>query len=353
MMSKNKIILTIIIIAAIILLFLPIEYPQSVKGKGKLLPYKSWVLSKGTDGRLLTSLIDNSTGRNSEFTVTQFERGDAVQFKLNENVLNENIISMGDTIGFIISNEIEKDIQKLKGELETARASLKVQISSEKESVIEAEKNKLTFAKKQLDEQTKLFERKKKLFDRQLISQQEFEADEAKYELAKINISIAEERLRSVQSGAKEEEVDFATSKINAIEKEIDVLQKRFENNNITSPINGMISRSYSTDTLLIVNDTSKYVVLLPIEWNSFSKINVEQNVEISSVNISEIGTGKINSIDNTIVNISGREFVLATALSFTKYKEIVPGLIVDYEIDCGTTTSAKYFSDFIKIIFN
>ena len=98
-----------------------------------------------------------------------------------------------------------------------------------------------------------------------------------------------------------------------------------------------MISRSYSNDTLLIVNDTSKYVVLLPIEWNNFSKISIEQNVKISSANISEIGTGKIKSIDNSIVNISGREFVVATALSFTKYNQIVPGLIVDYEIDCGS----------------
>ncbi len=353
MNNKNKIILIFTIVAIALLLFLPIEYSQYINAKGKLLPHKSWVLSKGTDGRLLTSLVDNSTGRNSEFTVTQFERGDAIQFKLNEKILRNTSVLVNDTIGFIISNEIEKDIQKLKGKLETARAFLKVQVSSEKKSIVETEKKKLEFANKQLDEQQKLFERKKKLFERQLVSAQEYEEIEAKYELAKINISIIVEKLRALQSGAKTEEINFAASKISAIEKEIDVLQKRFENNNITSPISGMISRSYSRDTLLIVNDTSKYVVLLPIEWSDSKKIRMNQTVEFSANNISEIGNGEIGIIENSVVNISGREFVVATVLSNTNLTELAPGLMVNCKVSCGTTTALDYFTNIVKTMIN
>ena len=224
MLKNRNIIFAIIILILIIFLILPIEYPRTIKSKGKLLPYKTWTLAKGTDGRLITSLNDNLTGINDGFTVTQFERGDAVQFKLKTEVISKDFISKGDTIGYVISNIIEKDIEKLKGELETAKASLNIQTSSEKESVIDAEKSKLVFAEKELDEQTKVFERKKLLFDRQLISQQEYEADEAKFELAKINVNIAKERLRTVQSGAKKEQINSAASQITPLENEIRIL---------------------------------------------------------------------------------------------------------------------------------
>lgn len=337
----------------IVFLFLPIEYPVTVASKGKLLAIKSWTLAKGTDGRLVTSLMDNSTGINNEFSVTQFERGDAVKFNLNLDVVSRNYVLEGDSIGYIISNEIEKEIEQLKGKLKVARASLNVQLSSEKESVIEAEKNKLDFAEMQLEEQTKIYNRKKLLFEKQLISQQEFEADDAKYELAKINISIAEERLRTVQSGGKKEEVSYAASRITAFENEINVLRKRFENNIIISPIGGIINRSFSSDTLLIVNDTSSYVILLPILWEEANKISKDQHVEISSNNLSETGIGKILSVDGSIKNYGGKQFVVVTVVSSSKFEGYKTGLIVDCKIYCGSTTAMGIVTDYLKPIFN
>jgi multidrug efflux pump subunit AcrA (membrane-fusion protein) len=348
-MTKNRIILIIAVLSLVIIL--PISIPVSVSSKGKLLPHYTWTLSKGANGRLLTSLNDNSTGINQEFTVTQFERGDAVQFKLNLDVIKRNEINKGDTIGYVISSEIEKDIEKLKGELETARASLSVQTSSEKESIIQAEKNKLEFAETELDEQTKVYTRKKKLFDRDLISQQEFEADEARYELAKININIAKERLRTVESGAKEEEINFASAQINAIENQILVLQKRFESNNIVAPINGLINRLFASDTLLVVNDTSKNVCLVPVEWSKINKIKIGQVVSISSIDVDEEIEGEVTFIDNSVNTINGSQYVLVTVLSNERIFQLKPGLIVECQFDCGTDTILNLFLEFIKPI--
>lgn len=348
MNKKNTTLLIIIVAILITFYFLPIEFPVSIKQKGKLLPYKTWTLAKGTDGRLITSLNDISTGLNNEFSVTQFERGDAVQFKFNLPVINDNIINQGDTVGYIISNEIEKDIQKLLGELESAKASLYVQKSSEKESIVEAEKNKLDFAEKELEEQTKIYERKKKLFERDLISKQEFEADEAKYELAKININIANERLRSVQSGVKKEEINYAELQISAIQNEINVLKKRYESNNIVVPISGIVSRTFSTDTLLVVNDISKSVIIIPVLWEDSRKIQLEQNVTISSPYSDSNILGKIVSINSTVMSNNNIQYVLVTAIADKITSDFKPGLFVDCNIECGSATAASIFTDFI-----
>jgi len=344
----------LILLSGIILLvvLIPINLPLSVTSKGKLLPLKTWTLSKGTDGRLLTSLNDNSTGISNEFSVTQFERGDAVQFKFNPNIISKSVISKGDTIGYVISSEIEKDIEKLKGELETARASLNVQASSEKESIIEAEKSKLNFAQTELEEQTKVYERKKKLFERDLISQQEFEADEARFELAKININIANERLRTVQSGAKEAEINFAATQINALENQINVLQKRFESNNIISPITGYVNGSFSSDTLLVINDSSKSVILIPVPWSESRKIKLEQEVIISSYDVDEEIQGRVFSVASDVSTINNIQYVFITAISDDKIEELKPGLFVNSEFNCGEATLLSQLLDFIKPIY-
>lgn len=332
---------------------LPIKYPTSLSSKGKILPSKSWILAKTTDGRLITNLTDNKTGINKEFSVTQFQRGDAVQFKLNVELLLARQIDKGDTIGYVISNEIEKDIERLKGELETARASLIVQQSSEKESIIEAEKSKLEFARKELEEQTKIYNRKKKLFEKDLIAEQEFEADEARYELAKINIDIAEQRLRSVQSGAKQEEIKFVESQIIAIEKEIGVLQKRFESNNITSPINGIVNRTFSSDTLVLINDTSECIILTPVPLNDTKEISIDQPVEILSENADKSIQASVFSIDNSVYTINNIQYKFITAVSNGNIIEFQPGLNVECKFDTGMKTLLTILIDNTTYIFN
>lgn len=352
MVKQNKFIF-IVVFLILVIVFIPIEFPTSLSSKGQLLPYKTWTLAKETSGRLTTSLNDNSTGINNEYSVIQFERGDAVQFKINTELAARNFVSKGDTIGYIISSEIEKDIEKLRGELETARASLKIQTSSEKESIIEAEKQKLVFAQKELDEQSKVYERKRKLFERDLIAQQEFEADEARYELAKINIDIAQERLRTVQSGAKEEEINFAATQINSIENQISVLQRRYESNNIVTPIGGLLKRLFSSDTLLIVNDTSKLVCIIPVKWSEISKIKIDQPVVISSQDVDEEITGKVIFIDNSVSTINNEQYVMVNVLSDARIDQLKTGLIVDCKFDLGFDTILNILLNFFKPIFS
>ena len=350
-MSRNNFIYTAVIILVLIFIFLPINFPFSISSKGKVFPYQTWTLAKTTSGRLMTSLNNYSTGSNSEFSIIQFEQGDAVQFKLSPKVLNNEEISKGDTVGYIISTEIEKDIQKLKGELESARASLNIKTSSEKESVIEAEKSKLNFAKKELEEQTKIFERKKKLFDKDLISEQEFEADEARYELAKINISIAQEMVKTVTSGVKSEEINFANIQINVLENEIDILQKRFERNNILSPISGFVGNAYSTDTIVVIHNTSKIVSIVPVKWTDIKRIELGQPASISSNDLDMVIHGEVFAIDNDIKLINNLQYVFVTILSNDSNKEFKSGLLVDCSFDCGDITPLNFVLDFLSPI--
>jgi multidrug resistance efflux pump len=318
-----------------------------------LLPVKTWILTKGLEGRLFTSLTDNSNGISTEFSVSEFERGDPIQFKLNIPVIKKSSVSKGDTIGFVISTQLERELEQLKGELESTRALLKLQKSSEKESIVEEEKRKLDFAEKELEEQSKIYNRKLKLVERDLISREEFEADEARYELAKINIKIAKERLRTVQSGARQEEINLTNAQINALENEIKVLKTKFVSNNIVSPIDGVVNRLFSSDTLLMINDTSQLVVLMPVKWSDAQKIHLGQVVQITNQDVDEIISGKIIGIENSLLTIGGSQYLLATVLFKEKATKLMPGLNVDCSIQCESKTAYSIVTDFFNPIFN
>jgi hypothetical protein len=329
-----------------------VKIPTSIDSKGQLLSYQTWVLSKGTDGRLITYQTDNLTGITNSFGITQFERGDPVQFKLNPKIFLDNEVSNGDTIGSVISNEIIKDLERLRGELETNRALLAVQTSSEKESVIDVERKRLEFAKKEFEEQIKIYNRQKSLFEKELISQEDFETTEARYELSKINISIAEERLKTVLSGAKKEEIELLNSQIKAIEREIDILQFRFEKNNITVPISGMIIRPFSSDTLVIVNDTSKKVILIPVKWSESMYVFIDQEVIITSPEVSEKLIARVSSIDNSVKTMNNEQYVIITAVSENPIRYLKTGLYVEAKFLCLDKTMYNIFVERIEHYF-
>jgi len=353
MPKTTKVYIVAVVVILLIILFLPVKYPMSLTSKGKLLPHQTWILTKGLEGRLFTSLTDNLSGVSTEFSISEFERGDPVQFKLNIPTIKKNSISKGDTIGYVISTQLERELEQLKGELESTRALLKLQKSSEKESIIEEEKRKLDFAEKELEEQSKIYTRKLKLVERDLISREEFEADEARYELAKININIAKERLRTVESGAKQEEINLTNAQINALENEIKVLKTKFVNNNIISPINGVLNRLFSSDTLLMVNDTSKLLALMPVRWSDAQKLSLGQVVQISNQDVNEIISGKIIAIENSVISINNTQYLLSTVLSDEKVRELKPGLNVDCLIQCESKTAYSIVTDFFSPIFN
>ena len=92
-------------VAVIVALVMPFKVPYSIKTSGKLVPAKEWILSKGSDGRLIESLFDHQKGVSESFSVTQFDRGDAVQFKLNDDLASNSTIVAGDTVGSIRSSD--------------------------------------------------------------------------------------------------------------------------------------------------------------------------------------------------------------------------------------------------------
>jgi len=343
MRKKNKlVVISISIVLLIIFIFLPIEYPISISAKAKIVPSKTWILVKGPDGRLITSLVDNFSGINKEFSVTQFERGDAVKFALEKNIAPGQDISVEDTIGIVYSNKNEQEIEELKGDLAIAKASLSVKQSSEKQSVINEEKRKLAYAQKQVEEQSKIFERQKKLYEKQLISQQDFENEQAKLDLYKIDVNIAEEKLRTVQSGAKTEEIQFINSQIKSLENEISLLEQKSNSYVIHSPINGKVASSYNQDTLLIVNSDKEYTAFIPVNLSLIHYVTKGNQIEIIRRNDITL-SAEVDAIDKTVQTFAKDQFIMVKSIFKSTTSDFFVNEFVDCKIQCNKSNLWEY----------
>ncbi|MBK8944786.1 MAG: hypothetical protein IPM32_05865 [Ignavibacteriae bacterium] len=346
---KLKLLYIPIFLLLIALVFaVPIKVTTTIIANGKLLPSKVWLISKGLEGLIYTTLIDNANGFNEEYSVTQFARGDLIKFELNRKIKPGNNVFVNDTIGIIYSNLNEQQIATLKGELETAKASLQVGITGEKESFIELENRNLEYAKKQVEEQTKFFERQKKLFEKQLITQDEYETEHARLELYKINISIAEERLRSVLTGTKKEELQLLNSQIKSLENQISVLQEKSNNFLLKSPINGKVAASYNHDTLLIINNEKNFTVLIPIKLQFANSIIIGNEVEIITQNGNPI-FAKIESIDKSVKSFGENQFIIVK----TVFENKSDNFFVNEIVKCKISGNEVNLFEYIKFYLN
>jgi hypothetical protein len=77
-----------LLLLSIALLFLPVKVDYTIHSKGLVTPAHEWSLARTVDGNLISSLKDNIQDSVKTYNVTEFQRGDVVEFKLNKALFN-------------------------------------------------------------------------------------------------------------------------------------------------------------------------------------------------------------------------------------------------------------------------
>lgn len=332
-----------------ILLFLPVKFPFMVDTYGKIDSAQKWVLEKGQEGQLMASTFNYKTGLSEGYRVSNFERGSSVRFSFHSSLTPGGFISRGDTIGSIYSSEMQERLMALNRELAAARGSLGVNASGEKAAIVREAQQRLDYARKRMEEHQRVLARARESFKQGVISQKELEIKEGEADLLEIEISIAESQLEAAQTGQKPEQLQLIRANIAAIENEIAAIKERAAAYTLTAPISGKIFSAFSADTLLIISDTTKYVVFIPVKWNDYSYVVPAQNVNLHLNGISKPVSGKVISLNREIQMLNGEKIVFATAL-LEKYSEaLMPGMLAKCQIECQPVKALEYVKRFFS----
>jgi len=344
-----------LIIVTIIILFIllyPGKIPNSIEAIGRIMPCREWIITRGRDGLLMATLRNHVQGTVETYSVTQFERGDPVKFSFNRFINSGTHVSAGDTVGWIDSSEIERQLVQLEGELKTQRALLSMAETGEKESLIQEAEKRLEHAREQVEEQQKIVKRTKNLFETNFLPEQDYEIAKSTLRLFELNIEIAEAQLQTVQSGTKKEEIDMISSQINAFEKDIDALSNKYKQYNITSPLSGTVFEISSGDTLLIIGDTSSYLVTIPLQVKNRKYISNRQDVKVDIEGLGIPLYGRIVKRGNVVHVLNGNQVFIAIARLSTDNHDLLPGMFGKCSVICEPLRPREYIIRQVKSLF-
>lgn len=330
-----------IIVVAIV--FLPFKIPYTIESPGKIKPVQEWGLVRGEDGRLMETLYNYKVGTIPHFTITQFERGDIIDFSLRPSISTGSFIFANDTVGTIYSSNLERDFVNLNSELKIAQALLVLNRRGQKKSIVRASQERYHYNLQKIAEHKKIVDRTRQLYEEGLTTKEDYEIAEGKLKLFNFDASIAEAQMNATQTGVKAEEIDLLRIKIKTLEDKLLTLQKRAASFMITSQISGKVARVFSNDTLLMIIDTSAFFVFIPIEWDKRKYLRAGQNVEFTVNGIQSIQTGKVTAIDNSIFILNGRQVFFISAVIENQDINIFPGMMVSSKIYCEPVPMTEY----------
>jgi hypothetical protein len=316
------------IFIAVIILMLLVKVRYSIKTMGKMVPSREWILQRTNDGSLMATLADHRNGLVQDYSVIQIERGDATRFQLSPLLNEKQYVAELDTIGSIHSYEVLRQLTELEGDLAVAKATLKTQLVGEKEAVIQEARQQHVLAQERAELQNRLFLRQDSLFHQNLVSQEEYEMARSEAKIAEIEADIAEVQLQSVTTGVKPEQIEMVESRIRSLENDVRLRKSQLQAFTLRTPIAGKLFRSFSSDTLLSVCDTS-YLLIMPVQWGYHSELIPGQMVSLKGADRSTRLSARIVRIEDSVKILNRDQIFFAVASIEGVHSSMVPDLIV------------------------
>lgn len=342
-MNNKKIVrITIILLLIAVATFAAsfITIPYTIKAKAVFIPAAEFNLTRTLEGNLISTYKDNVKSAVKNYGITEFQRGDVVEFVLADAISDKTFIDKGDTIGWVYSNEEQRKLILLKGQLEILNAELEFFTTGQKPEDVQKAKEQWDLAQQELETQRKLMARSTTLFKDSVISQQEFEIEENRLRVKEIALKIAKANYASITTGEKPEQEKLINAQILAIKDQINQVSQRINYFTITSPLSGIIQLERGPGTgekIISVGDTSSWVGMIPVQYKERKYIKTGNSIDYFGMK------GHVVNLDNKISLIDSRQAFYITAV-WPYQDDIFPGTIGEVIIQCEKISLFEYF---------
>ncbi len=326
-----------VVILLILLLILPIKVVYDVPVESRAHHSKEWkLLQDGEQFRTeLTNYadIENTLARNFVF-----ERGDVIDIEFNQLLTNGDVIDKDDLLLQFKSMMHTMRIQRALNEIDI-QESLKSAGGAAMKAPLGLEANEaVELARSNVRLQQANFDRLSQLLEDGVISKAELDAQTNRLEIAAQELSIAEQRLVSTSFEVKPEDIAVFTSRIQSMDKELDVLLAQQNSYAVQSPFTGRIQFGTEEGVLISLSDTGRQSLLFPFPISERELLAKESFLEVSTRH----GDLRLPfSLKNEVGLVHGTQNCLGVALVDSEAFSI--GEIVSAKVVCDTVLLREY----------
>lgn len=171
-------------------------------------------------------------------------------------------VKKGEVLAILESKEMNAKLEQAKGMMNAAKAKMEMAKNGARIEEKEATKKLYNQAKSQYDYVLKTYERFKKLYADKVISSQEMDEMEFKYQAAKDQMDAAKAKLDMVLNGARSEEIYATEALFHQAENGYKEALAYYEELKLKSPVDGQVYKKISDEGEIINSGYPIFTIL-------------------------------------------------------------------------------------------
>ncbi|NOX89914.1 MAG: hypothetical protein GXO77_12895 [Calditrichaeota bacterium] len=347
---KKKVFLSVLFIfLLIVILSLPIRIPQSITIPARLLPSEEWLVIRKNNSQISSIVKNHVQGRQRLLTEFTFERGDQISLQWQKSLFESASIDSGEPLGVIRSELLNQEITDLKNDILVKESELTVYASGEKQPLIEEMQHRLEALQAKLTAEKQILERKRELLKNKLISQEEYDVQQAVTTEAQKQAEAIRSKISALKTGAKTQRINFIKAQLAALQDRLAILTKRRNALNLIAPFSGRVVYRFLGDTLLHVYSVKNLVALVMVPASAQSVLIKNSEITLINPENGQIKKGTILSKSSTAITIAGKNFNYGYALIPNSDLSLFPGMILKGKIVVTRKKLNQIVLDFLR----
>jgi len=323
---------------ALIALTFLIKFDHFLKTPCRFVAQAEWKVIQNEPDKIFSVIKRNDSNMVQQFNLLQISRPDYIHYTINDTIYQTGLVKKGDIVARVYSFQDQILLAQLQGLRNVAQADVEVMTTGEKPAIREEAIQTLNHARAQFANFTPQYERVKQLYGQKLASDNEMDIAQATFDLYKVNVALAEARVKVVETGEKSAEIRKSQNELEDYENQIQVLEQKLRSQYITAPISGQVSESLLDSTVLcLVNKVDTMVVQIMLRENQLRYIRPDLPVKVYYNGFrGRVDSTRVLSIGNKAELIYGMPIYIAKARIANNSSDILPGMTGYVKIKAG-----------------
>ncbi len=323
-----------------------VPFPHRVSGNVVVRPIAEFSLIVNKFGLLERTLQRRGAQAVSKSGYLQMTSTDMASLDLVPLRRDGDIVSVGDTLAILVSNQVTSELKANIAELTKLENELALLKSPPKQEEVEEAKAQVTAAQAKLDQLTKDFNRVKELVQLHLATKEEYEATESAVEIAKAELQNKSARLSLLISPPKPEEEAVLQSQIEKQQARVNYLKEQEKAQSINSPISGIVEIQSNDNSIIAVVDSREVEVLVPVSDFNINLVKVGQPVFLKVRSYpGRVFEGKVVHVPLTAEKQNEQAYYMVSVVIPNKERLLQKGMTGYAKIHIGELPLAKLFA--------
>lgn len=337
---RNWIILGIAVAALVVLSFI-VKLELKISQDCLIYPIESLALKSSEPG-FVELVLDRGSGEKSSQRFS-LAGEDLRVLSITPAVKEGDLVRAGEMIARISSSELPTDLAESRAGLDQAESQLQLLKKGPRPEEISQVEDLIMQVRMKLKKSDSDLSRSEELAAKGMIPTEKLEEVRTSNEVLKSELEFYKKQKKLLKQGARPEEIDIAEAEIRAIQAKIDRLETHLAAENITSPIDGIVTSVKTGSEILHVARIDTMRVRIPVPEKEISPVVPGRMVKFRTRSYPGITFhGEVTIVAEQTEAGQLQPIFVVTAVAPNPDRLLKPGMTGHAKIYCGKRPAYK-----------